>query len=94
MASPSPPPGPDADAAFTLGIAASVVLAALAITFSVWTGDLTLPSAIVLLVLGLPTVFVVASCLLAVWLGYDRDAIDAYELADALREHTDADRKP
>jgi len=89
MSSSSPPPGPDADAAFTLGLAASVVLAALAVALSVWSGGLTLLSASVLLVLGLPTVFVVASCLLATWLGYDRDAMDAYELADALREHNE-----
>lgn len=88
--SPSPaPPGPDADAAFSLGLATTVVLAVLAIALSVWSGSVTLSSAVLLFVLGLPAVFVVASCLLAVWLGYDRDAVDAHRLTESLHEQVD-----
>ena len=89
MSSSSPPPGPDADAAFTLGLAASTVLAALGIALSAHSGSVTSLGAIVLAIVGLPAVFVVTSCLLAVWLGYDRDAVDAHRLTESIHEHTE-----
>lgn len=87
MVSSTPSPGPDADAAFRLGSVASVVLTILVVSLSFWSGNVTLPSAITLFVLGLPAVFVVTSCLLASWLGYDKDAIDAFRRSNTLHEH-------
>lgn len=89
MSNSSPDPGPDADAAFTLGSAASVVLTLLGIAVLFWSGSLTFLGAVAFLVLGLPAVFVVTSCLLAVWLGYDRDAMDAFRLTESLHEQTE-----
>jgi hypothetical protein len=82
-------PGPDADAAFTLGLVAGTVLTLLVIALSFWSGAVSPLHAIVLAVLVLPAAFVLTACLLAVWLGYDRDAVDALELTDAVQEYTE-----
>jgi hypothetical protein len=69
-------PGPAAAEAFNFGIAATttISLAGLWMLFSV--GLLTVTGVLLAVVLGLPVLLVVASCLLSVWLGYDRDAYD------------------
>jgi hypothetical protein len=69
-------PGPAAAEAFTFGIAtaATVTLAGVWSLFSV--GVLTLFDVIFVVVVGLPMVLLVVSCLLSAWLGYDKDAYD------------------
>ena len=89
MRTSNPTPGPDADAAFTFGLATAVALAALAIVLAVRSGSVTLLSGVVLIMAVLPAVFIVTSCVLAVWLGYDPDVVDAYELTQSLRERAE-----
>jgi hypothetical protein len=89
MRTSKPTPGPDADAAFTSGLATAIVLAVLAIALAVRSGSVTLLSGVVLVLVVLPAVFVVTSCVLAVWLGYDPDVVDAYELTQSLREQAE-----
>jgi hypothetical protein len=69
-------PGPAAAEAFTLGIAIATVTALAGIGFLVLTGTITMVGAFAAIVLGLPILLVVVSCLLSVWLGYNRDAFD------------------
>ena len=84
MSPSSSAPGPDADAAFSLGLVAGMVLTLLAIALSFWSGAMSSLHAIVLVILVLPAAFVLTACLLAVWLGYDREAVDAFELTDSV----------
>lgn len=69
-------PGPAAAEAFTFGITttATLCLAGLWVLFEI--GVLALHAAILAAVLGVPIALLVASCLLSVWLGYNKDAID------------------
>jgi hypothetical protein len=69
-------PGPAAAEAFTLGITIATITALAGIGFLVLTGMMTVVGALAAIVLGLPTLLVVVSCLLSVWLGYNRDAFD------------------
>ena len=69
-------PGPAAAEAFTLGIATAAVAALAAVAFLVWAGLLTVTGAVAALVLGVPLFLLVVSCLLSVWLGYNKDAVD------------------
>ncbi|EMA51226.1 hypothetical protein [Halococcus thailandensis] len=69
-------PGPAAAEAFTFGIAIATVTTLAGIGFLVWTGVLTVIGAVATLLLGLPALLLIVSCLLSVWLGYDRDAVD------------------
>ena len=89
MRTSNPAPGPDADTAFTFGLATAVVLAVLAIALAVRSGSVTLLNGAVLAMVVLPAVFVLASCVLAGWLGYDPDVVDAYKLTQSLREQTE-----
>ena len=89
MRTSNPAPGPDADAAFTFGLATAVILAVLAIALAIQSGSMTLLNGVVLALVVLPAVFVVTSCVLAVWLGYDPDVVDAYELTQSLREQAE-----
>jgi len=65
-------PGPDADRAFTVGLVAATVGATAALFALAWVGALEVYVAVLAAVLGLPVYVVYVSCLLAVWLGYDR----------------------
>ena len=69
-------PGPAAAEAFTLGIATATTLGLTGLWILVRTGALGLPGAVVAAALRLPVLLVVVSCVLSVWLGYDRDAVD------------------
>ncbi|WP_256684380.1 hypothetical protein [Halococcus qingdaonensis] len=69
-------PGPAAAEAFTFGIAITTVTTLAGIGVLVWTGVLTVIGAVATLLLGLPALLLIVSCLLSVWLGYDRDAVD------------------
>ena len=89
MRTSNPTPGPDADAAFTFGLATAVILAVLAIALAIQSGSMTLLNGVVLALVVLPAVFVVTSCVLAVWLGYDPDVVDAYELTQSLRKRAE-----
>ena len=89
MRTSNPTPGPNADAAFTFGLATAVILAVLAIALAIQSGSMTLLNGVVLALVVLPAVFVVTSCVLAVWLGYDPDVVDAYELTQSLRERAE-----
>lgn len=68
-------PGPAAEEAFTLGIAATATVAFASLGFLFWAGMITLFDVILTAVLGLPVLFIVVSCLLSVWLGYNKDAL-------------------
>ena len=89
MRTSNPTPGPNADAAFTFGLATAVALAALAIALAVRSGSVTILSGVVLTMAVLPAVFIVTSCVLAVWLGYDPDVVDAYRLTQSLHEQAE-----
>ena len=89
MRTSNPTPGPDADAAFTFGLATAVILAVLAIALAIQSGSMTLLNGVVLALVVLPAVFVVTSCVLAVWLGYDPDVVDAYRLTQSLHEQAE-----
>ncbi|GAA0465932.1 hypothetical protein MUK72_06370 [Halococcus dombrowskii] len=69
-------PGPAAAEAFTFGIAITTLTTLAGIGVLVWTGMMTVIGAVAALLLGLPTLLVIVSCLLSVWLGYNRDAVD------------------
>ncbi|EMA47914.1 hypothetical protein [Halococcus saccharolyticus] len=69
-------PGPAAAEAFTLGITTAATLGLAGLWLLVWTDVLTLLGAIFVAFFGLPVLLVVVSCLLSVWLGYDKDAVD------------------
>ena len=69
-------PGPAAAEAFTFGIAIATITALAGIGLLLWFGLLTVVGAVATLLLGLPILLLVVSCLLSVWLGYDKDAFD------------------
>jgi hypothetical protein len=68
-------PGPAAEEAFTLGIAAAVSISFAGLGYLFWADMLTLTGLILTTVLGLPVLLIVVSCLLSVWLGYNKDAL-------------------
>jgi uncharacterized SAM-binding protein YcdF (DUF218 family) len=69
-------PGPAAAEAFTLGIATATTVA-LAGVWSLFSAGLwTVFDVILAIALGFPVLLIVVSCLLSVWLGYDKDALD------------------
>ncbi len=69
-------PGPDADEAFRLGLAAAAVGALSLLAVLVWVGTVTLLGAAFVALFGLPVLLVVAACVLSVWLGYDKRPAD------------------
>ena len=68
-------PSPAAAEGFTLGSTTATTLALAGLWLLVRTGVLGLPGAVFAAVFGL-AVLLVVSCVVSVWLGYDRDAID------------------
>jgi hypothetical protein len=75
---PDPPrsPGPAADRAFALGLRGTVVGVLLGIGLLYLAGVLTARDAVLAVVLGAPVAIILASCVLGVWLGYSKDALD------------------
>ena len=69
-------PGPAAAEAFALGTKTTVIGMLAAISGFVWFDVLTPAAAFAVLLIGLPLVYLLAACLLSVWLGYNKDAID------------------
>ena len=69
-------PGPAAAEAFALGIKTTLIGMLATVTGFVWIDVLTLTGAFAILLIGLPPVYLLAACLLSVWLGYNKDAID------------------
>lgn len=69
-------PGPAAEQAFTLGLTIAITVAVTGLGVLLWADVLTVLDLVVVSVLGLPPLFVIASCLLSVWLGYNEDAAD------------------
>lgn len=69
-------PGPAAAEAFTLGIVTTTTSTLAGLWFLLIADLLTIFDVILAVVLGLPVLLVVVSCLLNVWLGYDKDAFD------------------
>jgi hypothetical protein len=68
-------PGPDAERAFDTGLAAVTVGGLAAIGICSWTGLFTPMETVLAVALGMPTLVVVASCLLGVWVGYDEASL-------------------
>ena len=69
-------PGPDAAAAFSLGITTVATVSLASLGTLIWLGVLAVFEAALVAVLGLPVALLVVACLLSVWLGYDKDATD------------------
>jgi hypothetical protein len=69
-------PGPAAAEAFMFGIATAITISLAGFWLLLWTDMLTLFGAILAVVVGLPVLLLVVSCLLSMWLGYNRDAYD------------------
>lgn len=68
-------PGAAADEAFALGLQATAGAALVWVGLLLWADVLTLVHAVLAVVLGLPVLLIVVSCLLGVWLGYDEHAL-------------------
>jgi choline-glycine betaine transporter len=79
-------PGPDAQYAFRLGMAAAAVVGLVGVGALYWAG--LLPPALLgfTLVLSFPVYLVFAASVLSVWLGFDKDATD---LRPVRREQLD-----
>jgi hypothetical protein len=69
-------PGPAAAEAFTLGIATATTTALAGLWILLWADVLTPLGVIFAVAVGLPAFLLVVSCLLGVWLGYNKDAYD------------------
>lgn len=69
-------PGPAAAEAFTLGIVTVTTSTLAGLWFLLSADLLTVFDVVLAVILGLPVLLVVVSCLLSVWLGYDKDASD------------------
>lgn len=80
-----PRPGPDAERAFALGLAATTVGALALIGLLLWGGVLTPAGAAVASIIGVPVLVVVTSCLLGVWLGYAADSYARVRAAASRR---------
>ena len=65
-------PGPNADRAFTVGLWTAVLVAVGTLFALLSTGLIGPWTAALAAVLGLPVYTIYVSCLLTVWLGYDR----------------------
>ena len=76
MTAPRHTPGPAAAEAFTLGMAVAMTSTLAGVGWFLWAGVLTTTGALAAIALGLPIVLLVVACLLSVWLGYDKDAVD------------------
>jgi len=69
-----PPPGPDADRAYRLGMVAGGVVGVAGVVALYWTGVLA-PLALGYVVVALFPVYLIGvAVVLSVWLGYDKDA--------------------
>jgi hypothetical protein len=69
-------PGPAAAEAFKLGIATATTVALAGLWLLFWTDTLTPLITIFSMIMGLPIFLLLVSCLLSVWLGYNKDAFD------------------
>ena len=69
-------PGPAAAEAFSFGITITAIGTVAGVSLLVWAERLTTVGAVAALVFGVPVALLVASCLLSIWLGYDKDAVD------------------
>lgn len=69
-------PGEAAKQAFTLGLVAAMVLGGAGVVFLLWARILTVMTAAMASIIGLPVLFILASCLLSVWLGFNQTALD------------------
>lgn len=69
-------PGPAAEEAFGLGLVAATTAALAGLGLLLRVGLLTLPTVFLASILGVPVLLIVVSCLLGVWLGYEKDAVD------------------
>lgn len=90
MTAPSVTPGPDAHRTFRLGLAASAVLAVLAVGALVWSGTVSLEVAAFALLVGFPIYLLYVASALSVWLGFDKDATDlrpVHRDSDGTRSH-------
>jgi hypothetical protein len=72
-------PGPAANRAFTLGLVAALVTGGAVIGLLFWSDTLDVVGVVLAVVLGLPIVGVLASCVLSIWLGYDYRNLGAQE---------------
>lgn len=85
-------PGPMADQAFQFGQVATVTGTVLGIGLLFWLDFISLQVALMALFLGLPVVFIIASCLLGVWLGYNREPLVPVVVTDQQLPWTDDER--
>ena len=77
-----PSPGPLADQAFRIGLVATVVLTLTTTGTLFWLEHIDLQTALLILFLGLPIIFILVACLLGVWLGYTEEPlvrVEGYE---------------
>ena len=79
-------PGPDAQYAFRLGMAAAVVVGLVGVGALYWAGLLSPALLGFTLVICFPVYLVFAASVLSVWLGFDKDATD---LRPVRREQLD-----
>jgi hypothetical protein len=68
-------PGPLADQAFRFGLTATVVISITIVGGLYGVGRLSLQLALLALFLGLPVLFILVSCVLGVWLGYNQEPL-------------------
>ena len=71
-------PGPAARRTFSLGLRLTMVVMLAAIGFGYWLDLLTVRDVVLSLLLAVPVAYVLASCLLSVWLGFDRRIPDSW----------------
>jgi len=69
-------PGPAADDAFRFGLTVAAVGGLSLLAVLVWVGSVTLLGAALVALFCLPVLLVAAACVLSVWLGYDKRAVD------------------
>lgn len=69
-------PGPAAAEAFSLGITTTATLCLVGLWVLFEVGVLALHAAVLAAVFGVPIALLIASCLLSIWLGYNKDAVD------------------
>ncbi|MFB6101720.1 MAG: hypothetical protein ABEJ73_04070 [Haloplanus sp.] len=69
-------PGHAARGAFRLGVRTAIVVGLAGLGALYWSGALTLPTAVFVLLALFPVYLVLVAAALSVWLGYDKDATD------------------
>jgi len=86
-------PGPAADRAFRLGIAAAAAVAVGGVALAAWVGAIGPLAAGVFLVVLFPVYLLVAAAALSVWLGYDRGAASLRRVAVERSTGEDAESR-